>query len=138
MNVIQSRGFSLLELMIVVAIIGILAAIAYPMYSNHVQDTRRAECGAALMGLASAMERDFSRNNAYRNLVALGNFPNQCPTDGGSAFYTLTSVPTGGGTGFLLTATPTGAQAADVCGALTLNQQLVKGQGGGTVDRCWR
>lgn len=138
MKHVKSSGFSLLELMIAVAIVGILAAVAYPMYTTHVQDTRRAECGAALLGLASAMERDFSRNNAYRNLVALGNFPNQCPTDGGGAFYTLTSAPTGGGIGFLLTATPAGAQAGDVCGALTLNQQLIKGQGGGTVDRCWR
>lgn len=137
MKQVKLRGFSLLELMIAVAIIGILAAIAYPMYSTHVQDTRRAECAAALLGLASAMERDFSRNNTYSNLVGAGAFPATCPTDGGPVFYNL-SITGLTATTYQLNAAPSGAQAGDPCGTLTLNQALQKGQSTGTLARCWQ
>jgi type IV pilus assembly protein PilE len=135
----RSKGFTLVEIMIVVAIVAILAAIAYPSYLNQLQDSRRAECTGALMSLASAMERDFSRNNAYRDLTTTAPplFPATCPLDGGTVTYNLT-VATPTATTFTITAAPAGPQAGDPCGNLTLNQQLAKGFAAGTIDQCWR
>ena len=84
-------GFTLIELMIVVAIVGILAAIAYPSYTEQVRQSRRSDCEGALTGLASAMERYFTVNNTYVGAAvgAGGIFPNQCPIDGNTAYYTL-------------------------------------------------
>ena len=139
MNESRSKGFTLVEVMIVVAIVAILAAIAYPSYLNQLQDSRRAECTGAMMSLASAMERDFSRNNAYRDITTSVPplFATTCPLDAGTATYNLT-VATPTATTFTITASPVGPQAGDPCGNLTLNQQLVKGFAAGTIDRCWR
>ena len=133
----STSGFSLIELVIAIAIVGILATIAFPNYVNQMQQTRRADCEAALMQLASAMERDFSRNNQYRDLVGVGNFSNQCPIDGGTATYTL-AIANLTATTYTLQATPAGAQAGDPCGTLTLTNTLQKGQTSGTLAECWQ
>lgn len=134
MNTARKKGFTLIEMMIVVAIIGILAAIAYPSYQQQIRQSRRADAQAALVSLAGAMERIFSQSNSYTIggvAPALGAcptciFPAQVPTDlpaaqaAAQATYTLAidyPVPPGF-LGFRLTATPAGAQAGD--GALTL------------------
>jgi type IV pilus assembly protein PilE len=134
----KSGGFTLIELMIVLAIIGILASIAYPSYVAQVQKSRRADCEAALMQFAGAMERDSSRNTSYRDIIALGTFPAQCPLDGGTVTYNLAYVGPVGPTTFTLSATPTGAQANDTCGTLTLTNTLQKGQSSGTLSECWK
>ncbi|MFQ5642390.1 MAG: type IV pilin protein [Thiogranum sp.] len=126
---------------IAVAIVGILAAIAYPAYTSQMQQTRRAECTAGLMQLASAMERDFSRNqNQYRNIITAGLFAATCPVDGsGPATYNLSVNATT--STYTLSAAPisAAAQADDPCGTLTLTNQLQKGQASGkTVAECWR
>lgn len=101
------------------------------------RQTRRADCEAGLMQMASAMERDFSRTNAYRDITgAPVNFGNQCPIDGGTATYNLTIASTP--TTYVLSAAPVGAQAADPCGTLTLTNTLQKGQSSGTLAECWQ
>jgi len=143
----KQRGVSLLELMIVIVIIGIVASIAYPSYVDNVQDTRRAECSGALVGLGNAMERFYSVNGTYLGAAAGGAntgapalFAASCPVDGGNATYNLTIQAATAST-YALLATPVGAQTADECGSLTLTNRGLKGVAGAdaglTWDDCW-
>lgn len=137
-----NSGFTLIELMIVVAIVGILAAIAYPSYQEQIRTSRRANCAGELVELASAMERDFTLNGQYSDLVTNG-YPQNCPRDGsGGPYYTFSSVPGGAANQtYLLTAARTGPQATDKCGNLTLTNTGIKGMtsatSGLTVQNCW-
>ncbi|XOZ33467.1 type IV pilin protein [Halomonadaceae bacterium KBTZ08] len=113
----RSNGFTLIELMIVVAIIGILAAIAYPSYLKYVEDARRSDAQAALMGLASAMERHRTSNNTYTgagspDTGAPSIYPDEVPKDGSPKFYDLT-ISAVDATSYTLRATPKNAQSGD-------------------------
>lgn len=114
-----SRGFTLIELMIVVAIIGILAAIAYPSYQQYTERTRRVDAQGALMGLASAMERHYSTNNSYEGAAAEGAdtgapeiYAAESPLDGGTKFYDL-RIESANANSYTLKATPKGGQAGN-------------------------
>lgn len=142
----KAAGFTLIEVMIVVAIVGILATIAYPNYTQYVLRSNRDECAGALIGMAAAMERRFSTNQSYLGLAAGGAntgapaaafYPAQCPLDGGAASYTLT-IANATQTTFTLNATPTARQAGDACGTLSLTETGVKAATGGTPQTCWR
>ena len=121
----EERGFTLIELMIVVAIVGILAAIAYPSYQSSVEKSRRSDAQAALTAFSAAMERHYTDNgSSYLGAAASGAdtgapdiFPTQAPLDGSTKFYDLTIGAATRNT-YTLVATPKGAQAGD--GALRL------------------
>lgn len=153
LNLKPQQAFTLIELMIVVAIIGILASIAIPSYRNSVDKSRRADAKGAIMGLANAMERHFTEDGA-RGYCQAGTttsgactnatgaptiYSTQSPVDGGTAYYNLT-INAATATTFTLHATPTGVQANEKCGTLTLAHTGAKGvinTNGLTVADCW-
>lgn len=110
-------GFTLIELMIVVAIVGILAAIAYPSYQESVKKSRRSDAQSALTGLSVAMERYYNdEGNTYVG-ATLGSakdaiFPAEAPLEGGTKFYNLT-IEDAKQNSYELQAIPKGAQAGD-------------------------
>lgn len=132
---LRSKGFTLIELMIVVAIVGILVAIAYPSYQGYLQDARRADAQADLLELAQWMERQFTVNGVY---TVSGGSPTlpfiESPKDGNNKYYDLSVSTTAAA--FSLSAAPKGAQSTDGCGTLSVDQTgdtTVSGSG----DECW-
>ena len=123
--------------MITVAIVGILAAIAYPSYQDSVRKSWRANAASCLMELAQGMERRFTGSSSY---VGTALPPSGCPTEGGMAArygFSFPADPTAAA--FTLRAVPVagGPQASDTCGTLTITQTGQKGSAG-TVSDCWR
>jgi type IV pilus assembly protein PilE len=106
-----SRGFTLIELMIVVAVVAILAAVAIPSYQNHIIRTNRADAMSVMQGFAQAMERYYAQNNTYVGAVEGTVFPAQSPIEG-TARYAL-SVQAADATSFTLRATPVAGSQAD-------------------------
>ncbi|MFD0739466.1 type IV pilin protein [Lysobacter koreensis] len=124
------RGFTLIELMIVVAVVAILASIALPAYNDSVRKSRRGQAKADLVEYAQLAERWFTVNNTYATFVLPTN---QSPREAGSAArYTLNLVSAA--TTFTITAVPQGGQAADSCGTLTMNQAGAKTP---ATQECW-
>ena len=138
----KNSGFTLIEVMIVVAIIGIIAAIGYPSYQEHVRKTKRADAQSALMELAQFMERYYTANGRYLTSAnAAPTLPfTEAPKDGASKSYNLAfaaSSPTANS--YTLQATPKNSMAGDKCGTLTLTNTGAKGQAvGATMADCWR
>lgn len=143
---IKNKGFTLIEVLIVVAIVGILAAIAYPSYQESVRKSRRTEAKEALLNAAALQERRFLQFNNYSgNMVDLGN----ATTEHG--FYTITVVNNRfslgscqSGACFTVTATVAGVQTADTrCTRFEVDnlgtQRAFNAVTGGTEtsDLCW-
>jgi len=113
------KGFTLIELLIAVAIVGILAAVAYPSYMDSVTRSRRADAQAALIGFAQAMERHYTTTGGYTGAGTTGGntgaptiFSTKSPIDGTDTYYNLTISSVAVST-YTILATPTGAQAGD-------------------------
>lgn len=138
-------GFSMIELMVVVAIIGILLSVALPSYSSYVARGRRADARSQLMLAAQFMQRFYSANDRYdvnRNgdsvSSQMASSVQRAPAEGDQLYALTVAASTGN---FTLTMAPVSgaAMASDGCGSFTINSTGVKGVTGTLArDTCWR
>ena len=131
----KNSGFSLIELMIVVAIVGILAGIGIPAYQSHILKSHRADAQTVLLDLAARQEGFIAQNPAgYATSISADTGLNLGRTTSREGYYNLTVVANA--TSYVLTATAIGGQAKDTdCATITFSSTGVKS--GTTPGECW-
>lgn len=141
----KQAGFSLLEVLVVVAIIGVLASLALTSYQNSVRKARRADAKTVLMETAMFLERNYTEANRYDqdaagNTIDNNALPNrEAPIDGNTKFYDIQFLGTPGTHTFTIQAVPKNTQVKDtLCATLGIDETGAKSvTGSGTVNECW-
>lgn len=134
MKRVSLRGFTLIELMITVVVIGILTAVALPSYRDHIAASRRADGKAAVMALAQSMERWYTERSTYAGATVAVIYRTTSP----QGFYTMRITAQDAGS-FSIRAVPRGAQVGDPCGSFVYNQAGTRSLASAslTVAQCW-
>ena len=135
---IKNQGFTLIEVMVVVAIVGILSAIAYPSYTEYIARGHRAEARANLLQAAQWMERAATANGTYPTASSAASAIAALEAQLKMDRYGI-KVDSANGSSYTLTATPKGAQLKDKCGSYTLTQSGKRDVASATlsVAECW-
>ena len=131
----KTRGFTLIELMIVLVVLAIIVAVGYPSYLEQVKKSRRAEGMGQLLELADRMERAYSDSGTYPTVISEVYV---ATTDGG--FYTL-SIVSANNVSFTVSAAPTslGRQNDDKCETFTLTSLGQKSVSDSSLNsHCWK
>lgn len=141
----RSRGFTLIELVITVAIIGIITAVALPSYTAYVKRGQRADARAQLAQAAQWMNRFYAANDSYStsrdgNAVSIPARLAQAPAEGLPLYQLDTTNSVFNSADFKLVFKPVNAMAGDKCGSFTLDNTNAKGVSGATAtrDECWK
>lgn len=133
----NNKGFTLVELMVTVSILGILGAVGYPAYVSHVQRSERADAIDALLRFSQQMEKFYLVNDSYTGSTVAGLMGGT--TSPGGRYNLSFSGAGGGGSpdafGYRLKATP--VKTDSECGYLTLTSLGTKGTENGSVADCW-
>ena len=136
------QGVTLIELLVTVAILGILGAIAYPSYQDYVRRANRGEAKATLVETAQVLERNFTEASRFDQTsggTAIDSawLPFAHSPKGGTPKYDISFSAGPSATAFTLQAVPTGTMVGDECGTLTLTSTGVKGVSTAKTD-CWQ
>lgn len=124
-------GFTLVEMLVCLSLIGVLLGIALPTYREHIQRVRRLDAQKSLVELAQSLERFYTSRGSY--LGATLPFE-QSPREAREAYYRLGFASGPEESRYVLQAEPVGAMAGDACGVLTLASSGLRGA---ATERCW-
>lgn len=128
----KASGFTLIELLITVAVVAILAAVAYPSYQQHVRKSRRAEAQAFMMAVAARQQQFLVDTRSYAATLTDVGIPT--PTNVSLAYTSSLVIAAAPAAGFTLTLTPKAVQTAETCGTLSINQGGTKTP---STGGCW-
>jgi type IV pilus assembly protein PilE len=142
----RQAGFSLIELMVAVLVVGILASIAVPTYTAQIRKSHRTEARSAILDLAGREERYLSLSNSYSAVPTDLNYPGTTWGTGiavGSGYYTVLVTTGTAPPSFTITATATGGQAADTsCASFSVNQlgqqTSLDSSSASSTTTCWK
>ena len=140
----KNKGFSLIELMIVVAVLGILVAVALPSYTSYVTRSKRTECRSAIMQVMQQQERYFTQQNAYLAFTSSASGIPMSQFSGDTAAASACAISAAACSGstvsacIVVTGTPPSTRPDPEVGNVTLQSDGVKGCSGTDQTKCWK